>query len=1033
MAVAAPLSRPPPFTRTQTVRLGALTLTATLTTTNTTPAVGGRGEDSLRLDLAVTPPAPALPPATTLTLHWGVVPAAATTTAPIDTTTYTPPPASMIPANSAVRPDKASVRTPFGPDGTLCLVVPMADAPGGGVLLLATAVANDPGGGPQSDVWFKGDGGRAAFVSTAEALRGGGLPVEGEGEGERGGVDPPRVTDAAGSVAEREAGARQLAEAAWLEEAAYAAAAAAAASEADGCNAGGDGGNSLPPPAPHTAAVAAAVAAASAGRDVRSRLDCEWGDVGAASLVAFAPVNVAAAAPDGDISNGGGGGRSGRDGDGDSGDDDSSDVPSTLVDVYMVAAMAPAGTPVILHWGVAVGGCSGWSAPPPASWPPHTVAAADGLAVDTTLLPIPGLADDRVVGATISGLPPSATTLWGVLHLPAAPAERQWLHNPAGGGDLALPLVAPGALPGAEAAATLPAAVRAVVDVIVEREVRWDSWSLMHRFSLAGELAAGPTVGTSPAGWGVLVAWLRYSQLRALTWQRQFHTPPRHLSHVQMELVARAAGVARRHPPLRWLTRAVLAAVGRGGAGDLGQRIRDDILAILRHHRPWKRGSLMEDWHQKLHNNTTADDVIIAEAFLAGWDAPHASDRVGAFWATLAAGGLSAADIATYEQPLIHSPDDSWPEHARGGVVRDLRRYLGLLKAVHGGEDLAEVADRVRGGLDDRTREAVDNALAIRARGGGRGDLAALGDLLVAIVAARTALAAHTAEPYHDDARVRDLLYLDLALDAAARLAVEGASPPTAADDGPYTLAAHVRVLRAAAAGLALSEAGLPSAAAARDVAGTLDGVAARLAANGPTVDVGLRVAAATMAASALLGQIVDRHTELLGSPAAAIGSACGIDSTVVATFVETFVRGGPAFALSTCIRRAAPVVRAVAATGPWTVVAPVSGTTVGPLLAVAALSSLDGTRLASGTVLVADAVGGDEDVPDGTAHVVAAEAVDVLSHLAVRARNEGHGLVICHDEDRYAALRAMHGGVVRAWQGGGAFHVELLEGRRGK
>lgn len=426
--------------------------------------------------------------------------------------------------------------------------------------------------------------------------------------------------------------------------------------------------------------------------------------------------------------------------------------------------------------------------------------------------------------------------------------------------------------------------------------------------------------------------------------------------------------------------------------------------------------------------------MVIAEAFLAGWEAPHGGDRVGAFWATLHAGGLTAADLASYEQPLTHPPDDSWPEDARGGVVPDLRRYLALLKAVHGGGDLAEVADRVRGRLDDRTRGAVDNVLAARAHGGGRGGVVALGDFLVAIVAARTALAAHTAEPHHDDGRVRDLLYLDLALDAAARLAVEGSPPASASADGAAPpLASHVRVLRAAAAGLALSEAGLPTAAAARDVAGTLDGVAARLATTGPTTDAGLRVAAAASAAAALLGRIVDRHTQLLGPPATAIGGACAIDPAVVATFIETFVRGGPAFALSTCLRRVAPVVRAVAATGPWTVVAPVAGTTVGPLLAVTALSSLDGTCLPPGSVLVADAVGGDEDVPDGTAHVVAAAAVDVLSHLAVRARNEGHGLVVCHDEDCYAALRAMHGGVVRAWQGGGGLHVELLDGRGGE
>jgi len=264
--------------------------------------------------------------------------------------------------------------------------------------------------------------------------------------------------------------------------------------------------------------------------------------------------------------------------------------------------------------------------------------------------------------------------------------------------------------------------VRALAAAIVARETGWASWSLVHRFGFAEELAGGPLVGggADAGGWGVLAVWLRYSQLRALTWQRRFHTPPRHLSAVQLRLVTRAAGVWRAAPSTRWLTRAVLASVGRGGAGDLGQAIRDDILAILRHHRPWKRGSLMEEWHQKLHNNTTADDVVIGRAFLAGWAAPpRDGDRVAAFWAAIAAGGLSRARLAAYEQPLTHAAEGSWPEGARGPVVAALTRYVALLTAVHGGGDLADVADRVRGLLDGPPRGAVDAVLAARGGGGG--------------------------------------------------------------------------------------------------------------------------------------------------------------------------------------------------------------------------------------------------------------------------------------------------------------------------
>src|SRR5262249_31602639 len=47
----------------------------------------------------------------------------------------------------------------------------------------------------------------------------------------------------------------------------------------------------------------------------------------------------------------------------------------------------------------------------------------------------------------------------------------------------------------------------------------------------------------------LLFAWLRFSAIRQLDWQRRFNTKPRELSHAQDRLTARLAGVWRRQPP----------------------------------------------------------------------------------------------------------------------------------------------------------------------------------------------------------------------------------------------------------------------------------------------------------------------------------------------------------------------------------------------------------------------------------------------------------------------------------------------------
>ncbi len=48
-----------------------------------------------------------------------------------------------------------------------------------------------------------------------------------------------------------------------------------------------------------------------------------------------------------------------------------------------------------------------------------------------------------------------------------------------------------------------------------------------------------------------------------------------------------------------------------------------------RNHIPEKKGTWMEEWHQKLHNNTTPDDVPICEAYLAFLEA---DGNTSAYW-----------------------------------------------------------------------------------------------------------------------------------------------------------------------------------------------------------------------------------------------------------------------------------------------------------------------------------------------------------------------------------------------------------------
>jgi alpha-glucan,water dikinase len=67
----------------------------------------------------------------------------------------------------------------------------------------------------------------------------------------------------------------------------------------------------------------------------------------------------------------------------------------------------------------------------------------------------------------------------------------------------------------------------------------------------------------------------------------------------------------------------------------------------------------MEQWHQKLHNNTTPDDVAICEAYLNFLDG---GGDAGAYWATLSDAGIVSVDVYLFDfdlgakKKLIFSP-----------------------------------------------------------------------------------------------------------------------------------------------------------------------------------------------------------------------------------------------------------------------------------------------------------------------------------------------------------------------------------------
>lgn len=148
--------------------------------------------------------------------------------------------------------------------------------------------------------------------------------------------------------------------------------------------------------------------------------------------------------------------------------------------------------------------------------------------------------------------------------------------------------------------------------------------TIMHRYFKCKEILEGWHEPNQELGAWIYL-WLRLSQIRELDWQRHFNTKPRELGHALSELTKVMGGKFREMRDKKEqdvliasqsLIRMTLTCLGMGKGN--AHEIRDGILKIL-HRFKIKQvpGRFYEQWHQKLHNNTTYDDVGICEAVIA--------------------------------------------------------------------------------------------------------------------------------------------------------------------------------------------------------------------------------------------------------------------------------------------------------------------------------------------------------------------------------------------------------------------------------
>lgn len=615
------------------------------------------------------------------------------------------------------------------------------------------------------------------------------------------------------------------------------------------------------------------------------------------------------------------------------------------VDAYYVTVEGdPSKT---LHWAI-----NEWELAPESCRPAGTVQV-DDLAVQTPLGP---------EGRCVFEFPaPSCPTKMVFV----VKEGEKWIHN--GAGDFVAYMKPPG--------------VDDVIAKVIAAETTYERWSLFDRVNLAtGLVDAGVAAGS--LGMGFIFTWLRLSSIKQLPWYKGTNYQSKDAAHAQKVLSQKMADLCctAKDPGCRLFARLSLATMPRGGGN--GDDIRMGILHVMRDngiregHRPGIECHFLESWHQKLHTNTTPEDITICEAYLAFLS----SGDMGEFWRVAWENGrITPESLASMDHPIqatpVHLPH----------LIGPMNHYLWILKTTHAGADLDVMYEMCRGHLDGDLAWMIGDMLANRNEWWVPGKLVEIRQRLSGYWKGTQGCG-------------RDIMLLDIALDSYFRILVERMDKSSLGADDLINIVTMVLSNAVISSESDVLECSLEFWRKVFDEQDRWSGV-----------DWAKKALAAADAVAVSLEEFADNIATNVQPHAELFGSKCNIEDNYILNFSEEVVRGQSVAVLGPILQLVGGHLRATAEMGPWEIVSSgLPGARVGRIKYLESLDSIQGVQIDEPTVFVVDRLTGNEDIPLNVECVITAQSTDVLSHIAIRARAQSVLLATCYDADVLNDIKGM-------------------------
>ncbi|KAL5705472.1 alpha-glucan, water dikinase [Ranunculus cassubicifolius] len=540
--------------------------------------------------------------------------------------------------------------------------------------------------------------------------------------------------------------------------------------------------------------------------------------------------------------------------------------------------------------------------------------------------------------------------------------------------------------------------VKWLLDEISQREKDAER-SLMHRFDIATELTER-CKGDGDLGLIGIMVWLRFMACRQLTWNKNYNVKPREISAAQDKFTNLLQRIYSGQPNQKEIVRLIMASIGRGGQGDVGQRIRDEILVLQRNNDC--KGGMMEEWHQKLHNNSSPDDVIICQALL---DYVRSDFKLDVYWRTLNASGLTKSVLRSYDRPIVSEPN--FRAGAKEGLIRDLTSYLKTLKAVHTGADLesaiemclgyfSEGSDFMKGvrviSVGDLPSKLQENLNYVKMHVEDKN----IGPLMEKLLESRVQLRPLLLTSHE---RLKDLIFLDLALDSTIRTTMERGLKDLSTTDVPRLIFFIALMLQSLCLSTVKNE---------DLVYCTKDWERVCETYKPNNEQWALKANAVIDRIRLTLSDKSQYYLDMIQPSAQYLGSLLRVEKWAIDIFTEELIRAGSAPTLSLLVNRLDPILRKIANLGCWQIISPVEVS--GFVTSINELITVQTKVYKQPTIIIANKVSGEEEIPDGVVGVITSDMPDVLSHVSVRARNSKVCFATCFDQNILRNLKLKEG-----------------------